>query len=218
MTITDFMDNIEERFGKPSKDIHNTDIIELLKALTDEEREKLWTLFLNHYNLQRPPKRGDFHRIMRDYNIKERIFSDKWKYYYICDECQQPYNMESRACPKCKTWARKLYQAEHYPGDMMWAHVDCYRCKRYTPKLYCPHWGKKEGQVYPQCATCSCKICCRAERLSKYDYQLYRQLLRDQPETVDVDEVVEKLVKKHKFHKEEIDDKSESIQDPDRDV
>ncbi len=203
MTIADFMDNVQERFGKPDKDIHVKDIIELLKALNDDEREKLWNLFLNHYNLQRFPKRGDFHRIMRDYGIKERVFTNKWKFYYVCSSCHQAYNLESRACPKCKALERKLHQAEHLPGDMMRAHEDCYRCKRYSTTLYCPHWGSKEGQVHPQCPACICRICCRAERLSKHDYQLYRQMLRDRPETVDVDEVVENLVKQHKFRKEE---------------
>ncbi len=197
MTTTEFMQQIQERYGASEKDIHRQDIIETLKTLDDDERQKLWTLFLNHYNYQRPPRRGDFHRIMREYSIKERVFQSKWKYYYVCDTCGQSYSERSTACPKCKGLDRKLHQTDIIPGDIMHAHEECYRCKLYEPSLYCPFWGNKEGQVHPQCASCKCQKCCRAERLNKHDYQLYRQIMRDRPETLE--EEVDKLADKHKF-------------------
>ncbi len=200
MTTAEFMQQIQERYGSPDKDIHRQDIIETLQTLDDDERQKLWTLFLNNYNYQRPPRRGDFHRIMRDNNITERGgFAKKWAYYYTCSACGQVYNQESRACPKCRSEDRRLSQAEHLPDEVVWAHENCYRCKKYAMSIYCPEWAK--GEPLPQCGTCECKVCCRAERLARNDYQLYRQLLRDKPGTVD--ELVDPLVEKHRYKEDE---------------
>ena len=179
MTEIVFMSELTARYDL---DKHAGDIKQVIAGLSEYALDKLWTRFVDTYEKSRPPRRADIIKVMASIGISK---ADLHAYWYECS-CGVKYSVESRVCPTCLGRKRRLYSDDKMPHDVVKVHENCYRCKIYNGQ-YCPHWGKKEGQVYSTCARCICKTCCRAERLSKYDYRLYKELaMKDSPE-VDID-------------------------------
>ncbi len=189
-----FLLELDKRYKKEPGP-HREDMYDLIKSLSEDNLDILWELIVNTYTYQRPPRRADLHKLMREHAIKGRN-EQKYVYWYVCVECKAAYNLDSRACPRCKNTDRQLTYGEQLP-TLIWAHENCYTCKRYQEQAYCKDWGTEDSGQQDACKACSCKECCRAERLSKYNYPLYRQILEENRKSAEIDYANLARSKKH---------------------
>lgn len=207
MRLDKFLFNLKSRFGGDDNEPHRKDIVDLVKNLEPDQRNRVWEAFINTYVYTRPPRRADFYRVMKEIGVFPKA-ETKYVYWYVCNNCNAAYSLESRACPQCKGRERKLHYGEQYPKKFIQAHESCYTCKVYDKygKFYCPYWGRytpgkkleemsgEEARLQPQiCRECPCRLCCQAERLSKENYQLYRERFM-QGETIGQEETENRLV------------------------
>jgi hypothetical protein len=187
MMVVEFMKNLEDRYSNIPEAVGN-DILYLVKDISDSDRQSLWENFLNSYAYNSPPKRATFYKLMYESGIKVARRDDT-VFFEFCPTCNVGYTTNVPACIYCGG-ELNLHASDRYPARFVTMHDGCDRCERFDaeeaigPK--CDKWGssneewKLEGPELERqrklCRACQCKVCCRAERIYRADYSMYKEM------------------------------------------
>lgn len=188
MLTVEFMQKLEERYPSMTREL-GRDITNLINPLDRNQRQQLWDVFIDSYEFNTPPRRAVLVKLM----MKEGIYKkrgDTHVYYCYCKDCGIGYPTDVKCCQLCGKEFHGVVQSDRLPDNFMRMHQECETCARFEPYetygSFCQLWGIQqtewhlEGPAYKEqierCKKCPCKICCRAERIYRTNYDLYKEM------------------------------------------
>lgn len=181
MTVSEFTSKLRERYETINKS-NLDDISALVKTISDEDRDGLWSAFVDSYEFNTPPKRATFRKLMYKTGVREK---EQKTYYAFCKSCKTGYPTDITTCYYCGE--RLSMHVGELPVRYVELHRYCVSCEKFAPGIQgaiCKYYGygshqwklpdeetKKQIEI---CKVCLCRKCCYEERVylhAYFDYQ-----------------------------------------------
>lgn len=162
MRTNKFLEEIAKRFDKlPAVVI--TDIEAVVSPMTDENRRRLWEVFLSEYTYKNPPNGADFSQLAKKHKIQLYPSKRQPEYVGYCRKCNVYFRNDLHFCPQCGNRQYSMAKLPNEQVKFIEIKPQCQMCGRYEEDIQgsvCNQYGQRASQNLEACKTCPCAICC----------------------------------------------------------